>query len=63
MYRSGDPGANVCGEHTVNERLVADPEASGLGAEAVQDLRVQPDRNELSSLGTDRGPTDTAHRP
>lgn len=62
MYRSGDPGANVCGERSVKERLAADPEAPGLAAEAVQGLRVQADGNELSSLGTDRGPTDTAHR-
>jgi hypothetical protein len=62
MYRSGHPGANVCGEHTMNESLVADLEALGLGAESVQDLGVQADGNELSSLGTDRGATDTAHR-
>jgi len=62
VYRAGYLGADVCCEHTMNEGLVADPEALGLGAEAGQDIGIQADGNELSRLGTDRGATDTAHR-
>jgi hypothetical protein len=59
---SGYLGADVFCEHTVNQGLVADLEALGLGAESVQHLWVQADSNQLSSLAPDRRATDTAHR-
>jgi hypothetical protein len=48
-------------EHTMNQCLVADLKTLGLGAESVQDLGVQADRNELSCLAADWRPTNTAH--
>lgn len=62
MCRSDDLGADVRGEYTMHEGLVADPEALGLGAESGQNLRVRTGGNELSSLGFDPGPADAAHR-
>jgi hypothetical protein len=59
---SGYPGADVFCEYTMNQGLVADLEALGLGAESVQHLGVQTDGNELSSFATDRRAADTAHR-
>ena len=59
---SGYAGADVFCEHTMNQGLVADLEALGLGAESRPHLGVQADGNELSSLATDRRATDTSHR-
>ena len=59
---SGYPGTDVFCEHTMNQGLVADIEALGLGAESVQHLGVQTDGNELSSLAPNRRAADTAHR-
>ena len=59
---SGYAGADVFCEYTMNQGLVADLEALGLGAESLQHLGVQADGNESSSLATDRRATDTSHR-
>jgi hypothetical protein len=59
---SGYVGANVVSQDAVNQRLVPNIAAPGFSAEAVQHLRIQPDRNELPSLRANRRPPDTAHR-
>jgi|BarGraNGADG00312_1021997.scaffolds.fasta_scaffold41606_4 hypothetical protein len=62
MRSSGYVCAGVLSQDAVNQRLVPNVAAPGFCAEAVQHLRIQPDRNELPSVGTDWRPPDTSHR-
>jgi hypothetical protein len=59
---SGYRRTDVFSQDAVNQCLVPDVAAPGFCAEAVQHLRIQPDRNELPSVGADWRPPDTSHR-
>ena len=62
LHSSGYVRANVLSQDAVNQRLVSNVAAPGFCAEAVQYLRIQPDRNELPSVGSDWWPPYTGHR-
>jgi hypothetical protein len=62
MCSSGDVRADVLSQNAVNQRLIPNVATPGFCAESVQHLRVQADRDELSSVGTDWRSPDTSHR-
>jgi len=58
---SRDARADVLSQDAVDQRLVPDVAAPGFCAEAFQHIRIEPDRNELPSVGSDWRPPDTSH--
>jgi hypothetical protein len=54
-------GADVFCEHSMNQGLVANVEALGLGTESAQDLGIRTDGNELTGFSSDRRPSRAAH--
>ena len=50
---------DVRGEQPMDERLIADPRASGLYAQGPQDVRVESNRDQLAGRTPERRPADS----
>ena len=58
---SGDVLPHMPGQHLVDQRLVPDATTACLSAELFENIRIDPDRDQLTRFGAKRRPTNAPH--
>ena len=59
---SGDILSHMLGQHLVDQRLISDASPARLFAELFENIRIDPDRDQLTRFGAKRRPTNATHR-
>jgi hypothetical protein len=59
---SGDVLPHMLGQHLVDQRLIPDATTARLFAELFENIRIDPDCDQLTRFGAKRRPTNATHR-
>ena len=51
----------MLGQYLIDQRLVSDATTACLFSEPFENIRIDPDRNQLTRFGAKRRPTNTTH--